>query len=62
MKDTDLMPFGIYKGKAMANVPASYLMWVEDNVKPNAMTNRVLVYIKDNRDAILLELKNQGQE
>jgi len=27
MKDDDLMPFGKHKGKAMANVPASWLVW-----------------------------------
>lgn len=27
------MPFGVYKGKKMANVPASYLKWIYDNNK-----------------------------
>jgi len=59
MKDTDLMPFGVHKGEKMANIPASYLMWVEDNVRENSITKKVLEYIEENRDAILLELKNK---
>lgn len=27
LKDTDLMPFGEHKGKALANVPDAYLKW-----------------------------------
>jgi len=30
MKDTDLMPFGKYKGEAMANVPALWLVMFWD--------------------------------
>lgn len=61
MEDTDLMPFGVHKGTEMANVPASYLIWVEDNVRENSFTKKVLEYIEENRDAILLELKNEKQ-
>jgi uncharacterized protein (DUF3820 family) len=28
--DRDKMPFGKYKGKEMANVPAPYLLWLYD--------------------------------
>lgn len=31
MKDTSLMPFGKHKGKALANVPNDYLLWLWDN-------------------------------
>lgn len=61
MKDTDLMTFGLYKGKAMANVPDSYLKWVKDTVKPNDLTKPVLKYIKDNWDAIEANLKKESQ-
>ena len=59
--DNDLMPFGLYKGKAMANVPASYLKWVKDEVKKNDLTKPVLKYIKKNWDAIEIELKKESQ-
>ena len=32
MKDTDIMPWGVHKGKEMKNVPDSYLFWLYDNV------------------------------
>lgn len=56
MKDTDLMPFGKFKRTTMANVPAYHLQWIKNNVKPNPKTFEVLRYIKDNWDAIELEL------
>lgn len=33
LTDNSIMPFGVYKGKKMANVPASYLKWIYDNNK-----------------------------
>jgi len=57
--DNDLMPFGLYKNKKMANVSASYLEWVKDNVKPNDLTKPVLKYIKNNWDAIKIELEKE---
>ena len=34
MTDTDLMPFGKYKGTPMEDVPASYLLWLwNENVQ-----------------------------
>jgi uncharacterized protein (DUF3820 family) len=43
--DNTLMPFGMHKGKAMANVPAHYLLWLLDEgcshsgVKQYILTN-----------------------
>ena len=28
LQDTDKMPFGKHKGKALVNVPAKYLLWL----------------------------------
>lgn len=33
MDDNSLMPFGKYKGVKLANVPASYLLWIYDNLE-----------------------------
>lgn len=49
MKDTDLMPYGKYKGEKMANVPASYLIWLYEN---NKCFGEVLKYISDNMDVL----------
>lgn len=56
--DNDPMPFGVFKDTVMANVEAGYLKWVKENVKRNYNTGGVLDYIKDNWQAIELELKN----
>lgn len=59
MKDTDLMPFGKYKGTAMANVPAGYLLWARRNWSYTDATTPILVYIKDNLDAIQKEFNEE---
>lgn len=51
--DYDLMPFGKYKGRTMADVPASYLMWLWDNGCDNELVKN---YIHNSMDAIKQEL------
>ena len=62
LTDTDLMPFGKHQGKVMANVPASYLVWAHGAITRNKKTADVLDYIKDNLDAIYMELKKEEME
>lgn len=50
--DTTLMPFGKYAGKAMANVPAVYLLWLFDKGCNHEGVKR---YILDNLDALKAE-------
>ena len=45
MNDKSRMPFGKYKGEAMANVPADYLIWLLENDK---CFGPVKEYIKEN--------------
>lgn len=54
MEDTDLMPFGKYKGKQMQDVPADYLIWLHEN---NKCTPQVKKYIEDNLDVLETEIK-----
>lgn len=56
LNDNSPMPWGKHKGQKMANVPASYLMWLYDNNKCNA---EVQTYIKDNMDVLKEEIKNK---
>ena len=49
LTDTDLMPWGVHKGKTMANVPDDYLLWLWDNDK---CYGDVKDYIKDNLDVL----------
>lgn len=53
MNDESLMPFGKYKGIKMANVPASYLIWLYDNGK---CLGGVGKYIKENMDVLKSEI------
>lgn len=45
MTDNSLMPFGIHKGKALANVPAKYLLWLYKEGKCGFELRR---YIEEN--------------
>ena len=62
--DKSPMPFGKYRGEKLANVPASYLLWLYGEVRPiapNKMTlgQRDLVrYIEDNMEVLKKEIKD----
>jgi len=56
LNDNSPMPFGMYKGEKMANVPASYLMWLYDENKCN---KEVREYIEDNLDVLQEEIKKK---
>jgi len=52
MNDNTPMPFGIHKGKALANVPGSYLLWLLENDK---CQGDLKIYIEDNYDLLKSE-------
>ncbi len=52
MTDETPMPYGKYKGKQMADVPADYLLWLYEN---NKCTGGIRAYIIENLEVI----KNQ---
>lgn len=45
MNDNSLMPFGEHKGKALANIPESYFIWLHKN---NKCSGELKKYIEDN--------------
>jgi uncharacterized protein (DUF3820 family) len=49
MKDTDLMPWGKYKGTRMIDIPATYLLWLLENDKCSGLVKK---YIQDNKDVL----------
>ena len=58
MTDSDLMPFGKFKGTKMANVPSSYLKHIYDEgIVTVFKWNPVFHYIKDNMDVIETDIK-----
>ena len=52
LTDEDIMPFGKHKGKRMADVPASYLVWLRS---VNTEHRGVMGYIEDSWEAIKKE-------
>ena len=58
MTDESLMPFGKFKGEKLANVDASYLIWLYEN---NKCFGELKAYIKDNLDVLQSEIKNKSK-
>jgi len=58
LTNNSLMPFGKHKGKKMANVPYTYLLWLwrESNNK----SGNVFDYIRENLDALKAEEKQDS--
>lgn len=54
MEDSDLMPFGKYKGKEMEDVPAQYLLWLYSEGCDNEY---VIDYVEENLDVLRKELR-----
>lgn len=64
LTDESIMPFGKHKGKEMANVPASYLLWIYDewtlpNPRFGFVHQEVKEYIEENLDVLKKEVKSQ---
>ncbi len=61
LTDDSPMPFGKHRGEKMADVPASYLLWLgaelalKDKLSLNAGQRGVLDYVADNRRCLRLE-------
>lgn len=50
MEDTDIMPWGKYKGLKMQDVPAEYLLYLYENLLDKG--SDIYQYIVDNLDTI----------
>lgn len=54
--DTTIMPFGMHKGKALVNVPASYLLFLYyGDLREGALYD----YIKMNLDVLMEQEKRE---
>jgi uncharacterized protein (DUF3820 family) len=65
-KDTDLMPFGKYKGTIMVDVPAFHLMWhwneylsTDSEINMSIDKKKLKKYIVDNMEVFKKELKQK---
>lgn len=54
--DSSIMPDGEYKGQKLANIPASYFIWLHSK---SWCSEEMQEYIADNIDVFSLELKRK---
>lgn len=59
MTDESIMQFGMHKGKALANVPYSYLKWLYESGK---CYGELKAYIEDNAEIIGIKTDNNGHK
>ncbi len=55
LTDDSPMPFGKHKGVPMKDVPASYLLWLDDNA--NNLSLNMITYISENRQGLEMEVQ-----
>lgn len=58
LEDTSPMPYGDYKGRAMEDVPAAYLLWLVDNQRASP---EVIEYVRENQDVLDKEIKENAK-
>lgn len=58
MNDNSIMPFGKYKGEKLANIPASYFLWLNDQ---EWCREDIKEYIKENMSVFNLELGKKDE-
>lgn len=56
--DNYIMPIGKYKGEKLVNVPASYLLWIRDNLKLGK-EGPLAEYILENEELLIQEQENE---
>ena len=56
MNDKSIMPWGKWKGRQMADIPADYLLWLYEN---NKAAGEVLQYIRENIEVLRHQVKQQ---
>lgn len=63
VNDDYIFPFGKHKGKKIANVPASYLLWLFDQPDFRKSTlpenKQIYYYIQENQSLLEKESKNE---
>jgi hypothetical protein len=58
LSDTDPMPWGMHRGKQMAEIPADYLFYLWTHGKKEDKWCPVADYIRRNKSALELEHKD----
>lgn len=60
--DKTPMPFGKYKGEAMENVPAGYLLWLYEQMKRDDEKINLFIYIAENRKQLEQEADEEKRD
>lgn len=58
LTDDSKMPFGMHKNKRLEDVPASYLLWLENN--GTSVPKNLLNYIADNKKVLDEQARDKG--
>ena len=67
LEDDSLMPFGKYSGRIMEDVPADYLIFMYEKIRPiapNKMTlnqKMFVKYVEENKQVIEKQVKEIGR-
>lgn len=61
LTDMDYMPFGMHKGKLLANVPDQYLLWLWENKNEEfeRRFSELYAYIQQSLDAIKVNIERK---
>lgn len=58
--DNTVITFGKYEGTKLANIPASYLLWLYEKV--SSLDRSIKAYIEDNMDLLKHEIEKEKNE
>lgn len=65
LKDDTLLWFGVHKGEALVNIPASWFLWLKDQewfkTSVNPKHKELMDYITDNMAAFAIESKKSDR-
>lgn len=53
-----LMPFGKHKGEKLANIDASYLLWLYNACEDKDLPEEVKLYVEETKEVLLKEIQN----
>ena len=63
LNDESIMYWGKkFSGLKMINVPASFLLWMKDKIKPDAHTQPIFDYIEDNLNVLQKQAKEESYQ
>jgi hypothetical protein len=62
LKDTDIMPFGKHKGAQLKDVPASYLLWLYEQMRRDNFNVKLAYYIDEHTKQLNQEAEEEDSD